>query len=175
MNGMAETHKKSVNVPTFGPTQDEAKTLILLLLEHHGLLVHHAVTVEEMPSRAPVSTAHHPQHGHGRPARVEVHGAGGELVRPGQGDPDPTRPHPTTTTTSHPSSASSRRPVWLSNGMTAAPAARRQHLQKRNSRKRGGKKTPRTETHLPPLPAAAGSAARLAPPRGFRRCCAVEE
>lgn len=71
--------------PTFGPAQDEAEALILLLLEHHRLLIHHAVTVEQMPSRAPVSTAHHPQHSHGRPARVEVHAAGGELVRPGQG------------------------------------------------------------------------------------------
>ncbi len=53
-------HIKSVNVPTFCPSQNEAKSLILLLLEHHRLLVHHAVTVEEMPSRAPVSTAHHP-------------------------------------------------------------------------------------------------------------------
>lgn len=81
---------------TFSPTQDEAEALILLLLEHHGLLVHHAVTVEEMSSRAPVSTAHHPQHGHGRPARVQVHGAGRELVRPGagQGSPNPTPPPP---------------------------------------------------------------------------------
>ncbi|MED6282170.1 hypothetical protein CHARACLAT_029227 [Characodon lateralis] len=48
-----------------------------------------------MPSRAPVSTAHHPQHSHGRPARVEVHGAGGELVRPGQGRAGQGRAAPT--------------------------------------------------------------------------------
>lgn len=46
-----------------------------------------------MPSRAPVSTTHHPQHGHGRPARVEVHTAGGALVRPGQGRATLTPPH----------------------------------------------------------------------------------
>lgn len=83
----------SKHEPTFSPTQDEAKPLILLFLQHHRLLVHHAVTVEEMPSRAPVSTTHHPQHGHGRPARVEVHTAAGALVRPGQGRATLTPPH----------------------------------------------------------------------------------
>lgn len=62
-----DTLRQSGNCLTFSPSQDEAEALVLLLLEHHGLLVHHAVTVEEMASRAPISTAHHPQHGHRRP------------------------------------------------------------------------------------------------------------
>lgn len=188
-----------MSAPTFRPSQDKAKSLILLLLEHHRLLVHHAVTVEEMPSRAPVSTAHHPQHGHGRPARVEVHAAG-ELVRPGQGRATPTPPHhhhhrcPLLLLLS-PASITIKR--YDSGPGSPATAS----LQKRRPERGGKKRRLRRKTRLPPLPATpfaaaaaaasrpplvrtgAGSAARL-PPLLLRRlrpavavwksCCAVE-
>lgn len=143
----------NVHAPTFGPSQHEAEALVLLLLEHHGLLVHHAVTVEEMPSGAAVSAAHHPQHGHGRPGRVQVHAAGGELVRPGagQGSPDPTPPPPTPPPPPPP-------PLQISNGLTAAPTARRQHLQNRDDPEEGGGikggKKKQTATTRSPLPSA---------------------
>lgn len=93
MNGENTVHQ-SVRI-TFCSSQDEAKSFILLLLEHDRLLVHHAVTVEKMPSRAAVSAAHHSQHGHGRPGRVEVHaGRRASPAGAGQPPPDP-RPHPT--------------------------------------------------------------------------------
>lgn len=129
---------KSRSSPTFGASQDEAEALVVLLLQHHRLLVHHAVAVEEMASRAAVSAAHHPQHGHGRPARVEVHAAGGELVRPGQGRAGRPRPHPTS-----PSSSSKGYDSGPGSALTASPLTTRQ------------KETTTKETRLPPLTAAA--------------------
>jgi len=98
----AHDHDQWRALLTFGPPQHETEALVLLLLQHHSLLVHHAVAVEEMPRRAPVSTAHQAQHGHGRPPGVKVHRWSGGAARAGlgQGDPTTTPPPPSPRTES---------------------------------------------------------------------------
>lgn len=105
-----------------------------------------------MPSRATVSTAHHPQHGHGRPARVEVHAAGGELVRPGQGRATPTPPHhnrclPLRLLLLWPASISIKRyDSGPDSPATASPNERRD--QKKKKKKKGDN----DEREAPPFP-----------------------